>query len=165
MHWMNITQAEICFSKLFSCCSLIQKWHTDHNNDILAMLWNLFFFHSHWINNCSKSKVKILKQHPAWGLQLFKETLIQVPSCEFCNTFKNTFFKEYLRWVLLYLYCRLEWTFVIFGKSFILDVWHGSEYASEWDLKQEEKGKLFSRLETMLSIRLFFSLILGRICL
>ena len=124
-----------------------------------------FFFHSHWINNCSKSKVKILKQHPAWGLQLFKETLIQVPSCEFCNTFKNTFFKEYLRWVLLYLYCRLEWTFVIFGKSFILDVWHGSEYASEWDLKQEEKGKLFSRLETMLSIRLFFSLILGRIWL
>ena len=27
----------------------------------------------------------------------------------------------------------------IFGKSFTLDVWHDSEYASEWDLKQEKK--------------------------
>ena len=28
----------------------------------------------------------------------------------------------------------------MFDKSFILDVWHGPEYASEWDLKQEKKG-------------------------
>ena len=28
----------------------------------------------------------------------------------------------------------------IFGKSFILDVWHDSEYVSEWDLKQEKKA-------------------------
>ena len=28
-------------------------------------------------------------------------------------------------------------TLTIFSKS--LDVWHGSEYASEWDLKQERK--------------------------
>ena len=27
----------------------------------------------------------------------------------------------------------------IFSKSFILDVWHGSEYASKWDLKQKKK--------------------------
>ena len=30
-------------------------------------------------------------------------------------------------------------TLTIFGKSFILDVWHSSEYGSEWDLKQEKK--------------------------
>ena len=28
----------------------------------------------------------------------------------------------------------------IFGKSFALAVWYDSEYASEWNLKQEKKG-------------------------
>ena len=31
-----------------------------------------------------------------------KETLKQVLSCEFCEIFKNTFFTEQLRWLLLY---------------------------------------------------------------
>ena len=30
-----------------------------------------------------------------------KETLTQVLSCEFCKTFKNTFFIEHLQWLLL----------------------------------------------------------------
>ena len=30
-----------------------------------------------------------------------KETLAQVFSCEFCEIFKNTFFTEHLRWLLL----------------------------------------------------------------
>ena len=32
-----------------------------------------------------------------------KETLAQVFSCEFCEIFKNTFFIEYLWWLLLYV--------------------------------------------------------------
>ena len=36
------------------------------------------------------------------GLQLYqKETLTQVLSCEICEIFKNTFFTEHLRWLLL----------------------------------------------------------------
>ena len=31
-----------------------------------------------------------------------KETLTQTCSCEFCEIFKNTFFIEHLRWLLLY---------------------------------------------------------------
>ena len=41
--------------------------------------------------------------------------------------------------------------FTIFDKNFILDVSEGSEYASEWDLRQEKGRKqLFSTLESML---------------
>ena len=44
----------------------------------------------------------------------------------------------------------------ISGKSFILDVWQGSEYASEWDLRQEKRREqLFSRLESMHSAHFF----------
>ena len=32
-----------------------------------------------------------------------KEALVQVFSCEFCEIFKNTFFTEHLRWLLLYI--------------------------------------------------------------
>ena len=32
-----------------------------------------------------------------------KKTLTQVFSCEFCEFFRSTFFKEHLRWLLLYL--------------------------------------------------------------
>ena len=32
-----------------------------------------------------------------------KETLAQVFSCELCETSKNTFFIEHLRWILLFL--------------------------------------------------------------
>ena len=32
-----------------------------------------------------------------------KETLAQVFSCEFCEIFKNAFFIEHLRWLLLHL--------------------------------------------------------------
>ena len=40
--------------------------------------------------------------YKASGLQLYKkETLAQALSCEFCETFKNTFFIEYLRWLFL----------------------------------------------------------------
>ena len=35
-----------------------------------------------------------------------KEALAQVASCEFCEIFKNTFFTEYLRRLLLDLYLR-----------------------------------------------------------
>ena len=36
------------------------------------------------------------------GLQLYqKETPTEVFSCEFCEIFKNTFFREHLRWLLL----------------------------------------------------------------
>ena len=40
-----------------------------------------------------------------WQLSNFikKETLAQVLSCEFCEFFKNTFFIEHLRWLLLNL--------------------------------------------------------------
>ena len=31
-----------------------------------------------------------------------KETLAQVFPCEFCEIFKNTFFTEHLRWLLLF---------------------------------------------------------------
>ena len=33
----------------------------------------------------------------ATGLQLKKETLVQVFSCEFCEIFKNTIFTEHIR--------------------------------------------------------------------
>ena len=33
-----------------------------------------------------------------------KETIVQVFVCEFCKIFKNTFFIEHLRLLLLYLY-------------------------------------------------------------
>ena len=33
-----------------------------------------------------------------------KETLAEVISCEFCKIFKNTFFTEHLRWLLLAIY-------------------------------------------------------------
>ena len=48
-----------------------------------------------------------------------------------CYTFKMKFFVKIFNGYK---------TLINFGKSFILDVWHGSEYASEWDLKQEKKG-------------------------
>ena len=35
-----------------------------------------------------------------------KETLAQVFSCEFCEIFKNTFFIEDLRWLLLFSVCN-----------------------------------------------------------
>ena len=39
-------------------------------------------------------------QDDAWNF-IKKETLIQVLSSQFCEIFKNTFFAEYLRWLLL----------------------------------------------------------------
>ena len=40
-----------------------------------------------------------------FSLQLYlKEALAQLFSCEFCEIFKNPFFKEHLRWLLLYIY-------------------------------------------------------------
>ena len=35
------------------------------------------------------------------GLQLQKESLTQVFFCEYCEILKNSFFIEYLRWLLL----------------------------------------------------------------
>ena len=35
-------------------------------------------------------------------LKVRKETPTQVFSCEYCKTFKNTFYSEHLQWLLLY---------------------------------------------------------------
>ena len=36
-----------------------------------------------------------------WPATLLKKTMAQVLWCEFCKSFKNTFFTEHLRWLLL----------------------------------------------------------------
>ena len=48
-----------------------------------------------------------------WGLgrrsvTLFKNTLVSVFSCEFCDIFKNTFFIEHVRTAASGLYCSFE---------------------------------------------------------
>ena len=40
-------------------------------------------------------------EHIMYGNFIKKEALAQVFSCEFSETFKNTYFKEHLRWLLL----------------------------------------------------------------
>ena len=42
-----------------------------------------------------------------------KETLVQLFSCEFCEVFKNIFFTEHLRWMLL-----LDWDILSIKKHF-----------------------------------------------
>ena len=68
---------------------------------------------------CSVKKVlfEILLQLPATSLQLAcnfikKGTLTQVFSCEFCEIFKNTFFKEYLLKTVSFAYILDERSFL-----------------------------------------------------
>ena len=42
-----------------------------------------------------------------------KETLAHGVSCEFCESFKNTFFTEHLRWLLLKVFNRFPNVFII----------------------------------------------------
>ena len=49
-------------------------------------------------NTCAKVSFSIIE----------KETLAQVFSCEFCENFKNTFFTENLRWLLLRIVDKLN---------------------------------------------------------
>ena len=47
------------------------------------------------------ARVSFLIKSQAWGLQLYYETFAQVFSCEICEIFKNTLFKEHFWWLLL----------------------------------------------------------------
>ena len=53
-------------------------------------------------NTCARVSFLIKLQAEACNF-IKKETLAHVFSCEFCEIFKNTFFAEYLRWLLLYI--------------------------------------------------------------
>ena len=57
-----------------------------------------------------------------------KETLAQVFSCEFCKIFKNTFFIEHLRWLLLDAHLMtiqirscIFWVSIIFAGRAVVD--------------------------------------------
>ena len=50
-------------------------------------------------NTCARVSFSI-KFRPATLIK--KETLAQVFFCEFCENFKNTFFTDHLRWLILY---------------------------------------------------------------
>ena len=55
----------------------------------------------------SNIEVKAIKRLQACSF-IKKETLAQVFSCEFCEIFWSTFFKEHLRWLLLSFQCSLQ---------------------------------------------------------
>ena len=60
------------------------------------------------VNTCAR--VSFLIKLQAWGLQLYYKTLAQVFSCEICEIFKNTLFKEYFWWLFL----KISFLFFLF---------------------------------------------------
>ena len=60
------------------------------------------------LRNFTKFTGKPVYQSLFFGLQLKKETLVLVFSCEFCEISKNTFFIEHLQWLLLANLCTIQ---------------------------------------------------------
>ena len=62
-----------------------------------------------------------------------KETLTQVLSCKSCQTFKNTFFVEHLRWLLLYNLTLSNSLTKMLVPSLDENLWNEHEYdVSSW---------------------------------
>ena len=115
-HW------HMCFSSLIPSFSFIapswetQKWFTTIR-DILDVLFILIFiftqkqlFTSILHNRCSLKFRKFHRKTPVleWGLKLYlNKSLTRMFSCEISETskiFKNTFFTDYFRWLLLFIF-------------------------------------------------------------
>ena len=134
----------------------------------LKQVWNLIFFTTGYrssYQSCSKKRVFLTisqnsqKNNCAWVSFLMsclteactfikKETLAQVFSSDFCEIFRNTFFKEHCRtlqnflrtledcfyaWIVRDVFGTLSnvWDAITLAKSFIKDVWQDIKYTSE----------------------------------
>ena len=90
------------FSNLTSTLFILRIALTSHLPEIRSKLRTVFWEISlnSQENTCPRDYFLVNLQVEACNF-LKKETLSQVFSCKFCEIFKNTFFTEHLRWLLL----------------------------------------------------------------
>ena len=87
---------------------------------------------------------KVAGSRPQGCNLIKKETLVQVFSCEFCKIYKNTFFIEHIRWLLLFytheefrLFFHLETVFLLYDLFKV----------ARWSLSNMVHRQLFSGME------------------